>query len=109
MYPASAYRSRRGPCPLVASVAALLALPERAEGTVLARGEVLAFLVGATPAAVAHAHRPHAVLPEERLYLLTDLGAGGHISADPAPQDRLGAFAGDDSGDDFGRGPVVGP
>src|SRR5262245_45983831 len=77
-------------CPSLPPVAALLALPERAERAILACREIFPLLVRAAHVALAHRHRPDAVLLEELLKFLPHLGAGGHVGPDPPLQGRLG-------------------
>src|SRR5262249_11351007 len=81
---------------------ALLALPERAEGA------VLALLVRAAHVPLAQRHGPDAVPEEEVLHLLLHLRAGRHVRGHPPLDDRLGTVMQDHPSGDLRGRPVVG-
>src|SRR5262245_35590484 len=90
------------------AVAALLALPERAEGAVLAQREVLALLVRAAHVALAHRRPLDAVLEEEVLQPLLHLRVGHHVRGHPPLHDRLGTVLQEHARRDLRGRPVVG-
>src|SRR5262249_19217366 len=97
---------RRVPGASVLSVPSLFPTPGRAEGAVLAVGEVLALLVRAAQVALGHRHLLDPVPEEEVLQLLLHLRVGRHVRGHPLLQDRLGTVSKDDSGGDL-RGRLV--
>src|SRR5512135_201244 len=92
----------------IPAVTALLSRPERAEGTIFARGKVLDLFMRAAHVPLADHDRFDPVPGEELLDIPLDLRVRYHVGGHPPLEDRLGGRRRDHPGGDLGRGLVIG-